>query len=76
MYIGQVLESFDRPAKKMLESIEFDPTFMKVKQNAHSQEIPNDILHITSTRGHGPDGERGELRLLGSGRDGVVRHRR
>ena len=48
VYIGQVLESFDRPGKKMLECIEFDPTFMKVKQNAHSQEIPNDILHITS----------------------------
>ena len=49
MYIDQVLEKFDRPGKRLLENIEFDPIFMKVKTKSDSQEIPNDILHITQT---------------------------
>ena len=47
IYIDQVLESFDRPGKRLLESIDFDSIFMIVKHKDDVQEIPIDILHIT-----------------------------
>ena len=49
LYTDQVLENYDRPGRRLLESIEYDPVFIKVKTKPGSEEIPSDILHITKT---------------------------